>query len=145
MNRLTALVLAIGALCACDDGRGRAAAVEDRTLHAHPATESPVRTAVGQIRNIDVKAGTLTVVLAQGRSKEHSRRGRAITLQATPAQLAALEVDAVVEFKSRAARPYPTLLAVEAHGHGIALGSSGVALPEGEAGARERSPAAESK
>lgn len=131
MNRLAPLVVAIGALCACDGGGGgRAVAVEDSTLHGHPVTEPPVRTAVGQVRSIDVDAATLTVVLAEGRSRERTSRGRSITLQATPRQLAALRVGDVVEFKSRASQPYATLITVDSHAHSDGTKSLGAPKPE---------------
>jgi hypothetical protein len=133
MNRLATLVLVMGSLGACDDGRGPAAVVDDSALHAHPASESPVRTAVGQIRSIDANAGTLTLVLAQGRSRENTGRGPTLTLRATPAQLAAVKVDDVVEFKSRASQPYATLITVESHAHSDGGGPLGATEADGAA------------
>lgn len=113
------VVLAVASLGGCERGRDTPAPKADGTgLHGHPMADVAIRTAIGRVREIDADAGTLTVVLAKGRAREHAGRGAVQTLDATAAQLGRVRIGDVVEFKWRAAEPRARLLAIDAHGHG---------------------------
>lgn len=141
VKRLAVLAVAVGSLGGCDRSNGAAARTGGGDgLHAHPATEATVRTAVGQVRGIDAEAGTITVVLSEGRTRERSSRGSTQTLYATSAQQASVRVGEVVEFRSRAGKPHARLLTIDAHGHGRAREARGAAPPAGAASTADLRP-----
>lgn len=126
MKRFNAalVVLGLAFVAGCDRDRGTSVpAVDGRRLHGHPMADAAVRTSIGQVRAIDADGRTLTVVLAKGRSREHSGRGATLALDATPAQLGRVRVGEVVEFKWRAPQPRARLVSIDAHGHGDAAAS----------------------
>lgn len=113
------VVLAVASLSGCERGRDTPVpAADGKRLHGHPMAGVVIRTAIGRVREIDADAGTLTVVLAKGRAREHAGRGAVQILDATAAQLGRVRVGDVVEYKWRAAQPRARLLAIDAHGHG---------------------------
>lgn len=115
-------------------------------LHGHEKASSSVRTLVGEVRHIDTTAGTLTIVLAQGRYRERAGKGPTQTLFATQDQQALVKVGDLVEFRSVPGAPYARLVSVSAHAHpkSVAVDSKRDRPSAGDLDTRATDPAATS-
>jgi hypothetical protein len=130
MQRLLAstMILALTvAACAPRDAqpsanRGGRSAGESVSLHEH---QQQVQVSIGEVRALDAGEGTIGLAIAHGKADERAGRGPVRTFAAAPTLRARVRIGDVIEFRSRAAEPYPQILTIDRHIHGKALG-----LPE---------------
>lgn len=104
--------------------RGGRSAGESVSLHEHQQQQQ-VQVSIGEVRALDAGEGTIGLAIAHGKADERAGRGPVRTFAAAPTLRARVRIGDVIEFRSRAAEPYPQILTIDRHIHGKALG-----LPE---------------